>query len=573
MNKRWRYVLAGVIALVSVFVLTVVIYPALAAENYDAELMVEESEEALEGSDSNTGNPMVAEEQEPSTDNTESIMEIEEQDTYADSTAIMAESEEQDASSDNTEIKAEVEEQKSSEGETDSLQTQEMEQEPADQIQQKSVRSAKQAQQKTEQSYNGIVYITPEQFGAKGDGVTDDTAAFEKCMKDSTKYVLLQGKYLLKRHLTTDVEKYFYAAPKKGYAGASIICNVTDDFMNLSFTNVTFENVEFYSTIVRGGTSPHGEKYTRTSSIVFVEIWSGNGTFNNCHFYNALTAIRGRKSSNSSVIPKNINVNRSTFTECKIPIQGYSVSTDVRNSSFINDGELYRRELGGNDNSTQYNGDLYSGDHCIYMETFGCKSVTVVNCKVDTLNSESGASFQIYGKQSNSNTVPSLTVESCDLNSNGVASASKANVVVKDTVFNEQKSENYIAWVEAGSLKLMNSEFNHTYAFSYASTNVKPEATDCTFRLLTSLSKTRCNFPAMSTNCTYINWGGNVRVNGTSFKGCVFTSESSTVLNKLYIDNKSGMKISLINSSFKKGSKITNNNAAVTEYSGCSTFQ
>ena len=572
MNKRWRYVLAGVIALVSVFVLTVVIYPALAAENYDAELMVEESEEALEGSDSNTGNPMVAEEQEPSTDNTESIMEIEEQDTYADSTAIMAESEEQDASSDNTEIKAEVEEQKSSEGETDSLQTQEMEQEPADQIQQKSVRSAKQVQQKTEQSYNGIVYVTPEQFGAKGDGVSDDTAAFEKCMKDPTKYVLLQGKYLLKRHLTTDVEKYFYAAPKKGDAGASIICNVTDNFMNLSFTNVTFENVEFYSTIVRGGTSPHGEKYTRTSNIVFVEIWGGNGTFNNCHFYNALTAIRGRKSTGSSVIPKNIKVDRCTFTECKSPIQGYSVSTDVRNSSFINDGELYRRELGGDGNS-QFNGDLYSGDHCIYIETFGCKSVTVANCKVDTLNSESGASFQIYGEQSNSNTVPMLTVESCELNSNGVASASNAHVVVKDTVFNEQKSENYIAWVEAGSLKLMNSEFNHTYAFSYASTNVKPEATDCTFRLLTSLSKTRCNFPAISTNCTYINWGGNVRVDGTSFKGCVFTSESSTVLNKLYINNKSGMKISLINSSFKKGSTITNNNSAVTQYSGCSTFK
>ena len=429
------------------------------------------------------------------------------------------------------------------------------------------------AQQNTEQTYNGIAYVTPEQFGAKGDGKTDDTNAFEKCMKDPTKHVLLQGSYLIKRHLTSDVEKYFYAAPKKGYAGASIICNVTDDSMCLSFLNVTFENVEFYSTIVRGGTSPHGEKYSRTSNLVFVEIWSGNATFNNCHFYNALTAIRGRKSTGSTDIPENIKVDRSSFTECKIPIQGYSVNTSVRNSSFINDGELFRKADNADQDTSQYNGDLYSGDHCVYMEAYGCKSVSAVKCKVQTLNSESGASFQIYGKQSDSNTIPNLTVDSCELNSNGVASASKANVVVKDTLFNVQRSENYIAWVEAGSLKLTNSEFNHAYAFSYASTSVYPEATDCTFKLLTNLSKTRCNFPAVSNNCTYVNWGGNVKVNGTSFTGCIFTSESTTVLNKLYINNKAGLKISLVDSHFKKGATITNNKSAVTKYTGCSTFK
>lgn len=563
MNKRWRYLITGIIAVVSVFMLTVIIPPVFAAEKKDTELLLEVSDEPFEASNSNTGNLMAAEEQEPLADDAESIMENEEQNASADNTELnmVAEEqepladEEQNASADNTEQKMEVEEQANPGVEKDRLQTQ------------------KKAQQNTGQSYNGIVYITPEQFGAKGDGVTDDTKAFEKCIQDPTKYVLLQGNYLLKRHLTTDVEKYFYAPPKSGYAGASIICNVTDDYTNLSFTNVTFENVEFYSTFVRSGTSPHGEKYARTSNIVFVEIWNGNATLNNCHFYNALIAIRGRKSSSSSVIPKSIKVNRSTFTECKIPIQGYCANTDVRNSTFINDGELYRERLNSEGNAALFNGDLYSGDHCIYMEEFGCKTVYVANCKVETLNSESGASFQIYGKEANNSTVPSLTVESCELNSNGIASASKANVVIKDTLFNEQKSENYIAWVEAGSLKLINSEFNHSYAFSYALTNVRPEATDCTFRLLTNLSKTRCNFPAISNNCTYINWGGNVRVDGTSFEGCVFTSESSTVLNRLYINNKSGMRISLVNSSFKKGSTITNNNSAVTKYSGCSTFK
>ena len=420
---------------------------------------------------------------------------------------------------------------------------------------------------------SGIQYITPEQFGAKGNGVTDDTAAFEKCMKHSTKYVLLKGKYVISRYLTSSRDKYFYAVPVNGGAGASIICNVKNDSKALAFTNVTFENVEFYSTILRTGTSPHGEKYQRTSNLVFTEIWNGNGTFNNCHFINAIVAIRGRKSTNSTIIPNSITVDGCTFTECKIPIQGYCKNTEVKNSEFTNDGELYRKIDNAGYNTSLYNGDVYSGDHCIYMETYGCRSVKVSNCTVNTLNSKSGASFQIYGKPApNDSTVPALTVESCTINSNGVASASKADLVVNNTIFNEQKPEQYIMWVESGSAELKNSEFSHAYAFSYASTTVKPHAENCTFKLNTSLSRTRCNFPAVSNGCTYINWGGNVRVNNTSFSNCVFTSETASVLNKLYINNSSRYSISITDTKFKSGPTITNNPSAVTAYSGCSVF-
>ena len=61
---------------------------------------------------------------------------------------------------------------------------------------------------------DGITYVTPEQFGAKGDGVTDDTEAFRKCMNSSEKNVLLQNTYLIRDYLTTNRTKYFYAPPQ-----------------------------------------------------------------------------------------------------------------------------------------------------------------------------------------------------------------------------------------------------------------------------------------------------------------------------------------------------------------------
>lgn len=422
------------------------------------------------------------------------------------------------------------------------------------------------------QTVNGVEYITPEQFGAKGDGRTDDTQAFLKCMKHQTKYVFLKGKYLITSYLSTTVEKYFYAYPNKGYAGASIICNCSRDFKALSFRNVTFENVEFYSTLLRTGKSPHGEKYKRTSNVVFVEVWNGTAEFENCHFIHALIAVRGRKSSGSTAIPQKIMASNCSFTECKIPIQGYCKNTEVRDSSFINDGELYRKLDGAGSNSNSYNGDVYSGDHCIYMEASGCQTVKVSNCEVSTMHSESGASFQIYGDSVSGSALPSMSIENCTIDSNGVASASKANVTINNTIFNEQKAANYIIWVESGSASLIDSEFNHSYAFSYASSTVKPTATGCTFRLMTNLSTTRCNFPYISNNCTYINWGGNVKLDGTSFTDCVFTSEASSVLNKLYISIPSRLSVSLVNTKFKKGSSITNNSSAVRQYVDCSTF-
>ena len=417
------------------------------------------------------------------------------------------------------------------------------------------------------------VYITPEQFGAVGDGVADDTAAFEQCMQSSEKYVLLTGTYLIKGNISASLEKYFYAPSENGETGATIICEPVGTTETLTFAgNVTIENVEFYSRFLRTGKSPHGETYQRSSLVIFVEIWNESGTFTNCTFYNALTAIRGRKSTNATVIPKRITVSGCSFIECKIAIQGFSENTMVTNCAFLNDGELFRKLDSAAEDPEKYNGDLYSGDHCVYMERYGCRSLIASNCRVDTKNCTSGHAFQIYGEPKSGDIIPELRVENCLIHANGIASASAANATIENCIFYEQRNEQYIARIETGTLTLRNSEFNHAYSFTDYNSIVKPYAENCTFTRMSSLGTFPAGFPQESVGCTFIDWGGYVIWPDTRLTDCTFTRTGDRTLGGLYISNSQGYSVYLKNTRFQSGDKRTNNDAAVRENIGCSTF-
>ena len=396
---------------------------------------------------------------------------------------------------------------------------------------------------------NDIDYITPEDFGAAGDGVTDDTDAIERCMKSETKEVYLTGEYLISRYIFSHYEKHFFAPSAKK---AKIICDIPDDTKALAFYGASeFDNIIFESTLERTGTSAHGEKYEKTSNVVLTEIWENGAVFSNCDFINGLTAIRGRKSTDSDVIPGFIIVNNCSFTDCKIPVQGYSRVTQINSCSFYNDG------------------DLYGGDHCVYIERFGCESLTVTDTFVSTLNSESGNAFQIYGSPSAGDIVPSLNVSNCKINANGVASVSEADVIIRGTEFHASHPSRYIATAVEGSISLYDSDFTHSYAFTYAGTQVKTVAENCSFTLDTSLSQTRCNYPFESKNCSYISWGGNIRLDGTSFISCRFSGTDGRVLNDLYVRDVDGFGVSFTDCAFEPGAAVINDESAVTKWENC----
>ena len=389
-------------------------------------------------------------------------------------------------------------------------------------------------------------YITPEMYGAVGDGVTDDSDAFEMCMQSSTKNIVLTGDYLIQRNLTASTEKNFY--------NGKILCQ------SVNYKVLTFSGkVSFYDTIFvcdrdGTGTAAHNETFQHTSSTYFVEVWGQSGTFEGCVFHNALTAIRGRISTGQTTVPQNLNVNHCRFTECKIPIQGYFAYVNANNSSFKNDG------------------DLYSGEHCIYIDALGAEELNVKGCKVETYNTESGAAFQIYGKAKyGTTTTPKINIENCNVIANGIASVDCADVTVKNTDFDAQHAQRYVYTVEEGTLTIEDSYVNHAYfiAYSTSTAGLNPTAKNCTFRIKKEITNGRCYFPYNCNNCKFINWGGYAVYNNTKLNSCIFTRDTSNVVGKYYVGVPEGISLYIENSAFKAGDNIAYNSPGYLELKNC----
>ena len=389
-------------------------------------------------------------------------------------------------------------------------------------------------------------YITPEMFGAVGDGLTDDTDAFEMCMKSSTQNVVLTGDYLIQRNLTSSIDKNFY--------NGKILCQ-SANYKVLTFSGkVSFNNTIFVCDRDETGTAAHNETFEHSSNTYFVEVWGESGSFEGCVFYNALTAIRGRISTGQTVVPQNLNVNHCRFTECKIPIQGYFAYVNANNSSFKNDG------------------DLFSGEHCIYIDALGSEELNVKGCKVETYNTESGAAFQIYGKEKYGTlSTPKINIENCNVIANGIVSVDCADVIVKNTNFDAQHAQRYVYTVEEGSLDIEDSFVNHAYFISYSSatSGLNPTAKNCTFRIKKEITNGRSYFPYSCNNCKFINWGGYAVYNNTHINNCIFTRDTSNVVGKYYIGVPEGISLYLEGSAFKSGDNIAYNSPGYLELKKC----
>lgn len=383
-------------------------------------------------------------------------------------------------------------------------------------------------------------YIIPEKdCGAKGDGVTDDTQAIKRCMQSSVKNVVLTGKYLIKSNITSTLEKNIF----KG----TLLCELTgaETKQQVAFTfsnNIRFNNTTFKSSVKTTGRSPHGETFQSSSNIDFVDVWGNEARFVDCTFENALRAVRGRKSSSSTNIPQNLYVNNSSFIDCKAPVQGFFAVANVENSSFKN------------------NGDLYSGDHAIYLESYGQRELNIRNCNVETLNTESGPAFQVYGKQSNQTTTPTINISNCNINANGVISSDLANATITNTKFTSNMASRAAFRVEDGSVLIDGCDINHSILISSLFPNITVTAKNSTFRIQ-DLSTGRAFFPTRSTNVKFVNWGGTVMYTDTRIDDCVFTRDKNNVVGKYYIGISKGYKVTITNTAFKSGDNISYNSA------------
>ena len=223
--------------------------------------------------------------------------------------------------------------------------------------------------------------------------------------------------------------------------------------------------------------------------------------------------------------------------DSKAPVQGYFVNTVIENCYFKN------------------NGDLYSGDHAVYLEAASTSTLTVRNSRVEVYNTESGAAFQTYGKRSGQ-AIPKINIINSIINANGIVSADLADVTINNTSFVSQHTNRNAIIVESGSVLIENSKINHNLLMArYPNTPVIAQNTE--FKL--NSNSGRAIFPTESINCTFINWGGYVVYPITKVINSVFTRDTEHVVGKYYIGVGAGNTIYVEGSAFKSGDNIAYN--------------
>lgn len=165
-----------------------------------------------------------------------------------------------------------------------------------------------------EKIFNLKTFLTPEQFGAKGDGVTDDYNAFQACLDataNSYKYIYLQNdKYYISKKLeVNNMGTTIFGRPHKEYS-TNIVFSPT---ANVGF-HVTVPRVEFYNITI----SPTGTTQNDAIAVHFdlTDNSDCDGSFVNCSILYYTTGIK--------LSGKNLEVFNSLFSHCKVGIHFFA---------------------------------------------------------------------------------------------------------------------------------------------------------------------------------------------------------------------------------------------------------
>lgn len=145
-------------------------------------------------------------------------------------------------------------------------------------------------------------YVTPQMFGAKGDGKTDDSNAIQEAVNNGTNVFIPSGTYLINN--TINIEKDVTIV---GVKDRAVLKTVDKTIFNIVSGGVNFENIRFESNTVtyKQATNTDGVfpfdyyqfTYTNETSVAVYSASSSPCKFFNCKF---IKLYKGASTLNNS---------------------------------------------------------------------------------------------------------------------------------------------------------------------------------------------------------------------------------------------------------------------------------
>lgn len=295
---------------------------------------------------------------------------------------------------------------------------------------------------------NYVPYVTPQMFGAKGDNITDDTIAFQKCFDSNKKIIVPNGNYIVGKCEVTnkcDIELF-----------SSAYITIKEEYFIHTTNPLNLKGGRFYGEI-KATESRYYEKKAITGNISNINI-------TDTKFYQciALYKTEGNYSGfincinmwvyDSQFIISNKSLNYVSCVGCVIQNASSMIeATNYENISFTNCSiENVTYLFSPTYKSAPYNGLIFNGCYIEYTSLFNngnCKTVTVENSWIytdKTLIELSQGPGTCLLKQNTINIIEDIiltNVTNCTLIIEfGVGSIKKQNVTIKrdnvNTIYN-----------------------------------------------------------------------------------------------------------------------------------------
>lgn len=226
-----------------------------------------------------------------------------------------------------------------------------------------------------------LPFVTPEQFGAKGDGVVDDTVAMSTAFNSGFPVALTKGKeyYVTSVDVTNPLVVYGNGAK------ISTKCGNTSDRMIILRTSAEtawFYDVDFYTTVGVSTQGAHGETINNRSKRIGISAYGLNKLYiNNCAFDGFDETIVGQIATED--------------TQFSDALETLIVENTSITNTLVGISRTYKNVWVNNCN-IQVDKNAQSGEHCIYLLSDVLENAIIESTVCDASESASGATIQFW---------------------------------------------------------------------------------------------------------------------------------------------------------------------------------